>query len=171
MPNKFPSIPTTQSNAQQVPFNSHNPVECPTSFLQFPQPSRMPNKFTSIPTTQSNAQQVSFNSHNPVECPTKLPSIPTTQSNAQQSSLQFPQPSRVPNKAPSIPTSQSNAQQIFSSLFGVDAGIIFFLEFLGPERFEKLREACRIHFHVVAPPKTAMVPSYDQKTKKANEFH
>ena len=32
--------------------------------------------------------------------------------------------------------------------------------------FRKLREVCRIHFHLVAPPKTAVVPSYDQKTKK-----
>ena len=42
----------------------------------------------------------------------------------------------------------------------------FFLEFLRPERFRKLREACRNRFHLVAPPKTFMVTSYDQKTKK-----
>ena len=46
----------------------------------------------------------------------------------------------------------------------------FFLEFLRPERFRKLREACRIHFHLVAPNKFFMVPSYDQKTKKVNEY-
>ena len=41
----------------------------------------------------------------------------------------------------------------------------FFLEILTPERFKKLREACRIHFHLVAPLKTVMVTSYDQKTR------
>ena len=35
-----------------------------------------------------------------------------------------------------------------------------------PELFRKLREACRIHFHLVAPLKTFMVPSYDRKNKK-----
>ena len=29
--------------------------------------------------------------------------------------------------------------------------------------FKKLREVCRKHFHQVAPPKTSMVTSYDQK--------
>ena len=45
----------------------------------------------------------------------------------------------------------------------------FFLEILSPERFKQLREACRIHFHLVAPLKTVMVPSYDRKTKKIND--
>ena len=45
----------------------------------------------------------------------------------------------------------------------------FFLEMLSPERFKQLREACRMHFHLVAPLKTVMVPSYDQKTKKIND--
>ena len=31
--------------------------------------------------------------------------------------------------------------------------------------FKKLREVCRKHFHLVAPPKTSVVTSYDQKTK------
>ena len=30
--------------------------------------------------------------------------------------------------------------------------------------FKKLREVCRKHFHLVAPPKTSVVTSYDQKT-------
>ena len=30
--------------------------------------------------------------------------------------------------------------------------------------FKKLREACRKNFHLVAPPKTSVVTSYDQKT-------
>ena len=38
--------------------------------------------------------------------------------------------------------------------------------FEGPGRFKKLREACRIHFHLVAPLKTVMVTSYDRKNKK-----
>ena len=32
--------------------------------------------------------------------------------------------------------------------------------------FKKLREACRKNFHLVAPPKTSVVTSYDQKTSK-----
>ena len=36
--------------------------------------------------------------------------------------------------------------------------------------FRKLREVCRIHFHLVAPPKTAVVPSYDPKTEKVKEY-
>ena len=39
----------------------------------------------------------------------------------------------------------------------------FSLGFLGPERFKKLREACRKIVHLVAPPKTSVVTSYDQK--------
>ncbi len=35
--------------------------------------------------------------------------------------------------------------------------------------FRKVREAYRKHFHLVAPLKTAVVPSYEQKTKKVNE--
>ena len=41
---------------------------------------------------------------------------------------------------------------------------------LDPERFKKLQEACRIHFHLVASPKTAEVPSYDQKTTTVDEY-
>ena len=33
----------------------------------------------------------------------------------------------------------------------------------GPGGFRKLREACRKNFHLVAPPKTSVVTSYDQK--------
>ena len=40
---------------------------------------------------------------------------------------------------------------------------------LGPERFNKLREAYSKNFHLVAPLKTSVVTSYDQKTKKVNE--
>ena len=40
----------------------------------------------------------------------------------------------------------------------------------GPERFRKVREACRNNFHLVAPHKSSMVPIYDQKTKKVNEY-
>ena len=36
--------------------------------------------------------------------------------------------------------------------------------------FRKLREACRKNFHLVAPLKTGMVTSYDQKKKKVNEY-
>ena len=42
--------------------------------------------------------------------------------------------------------------------------------YVGPERFKKLREACRKNFHLVAPPKTSVVTTYDQKTKKVNEY-
>ena len=45
----------------------------------------------------------------------------------------------------------------------------FVLESLTPERVKQLREACRIHFHLVAPLKTAVVPSYDQKTEQIND--
>ena len=47
---------------------------------------------------------------------------------------------------------------------------MFFLKNLGPEWFKKLREASRKDFHLVAPPNTAVVPSYDQKTEKVNEY-
>ena len=43
---------------------------------------------------------------------------------------------------------------------------MFFLATNGPERFKKLREACRKNFHLVAPLKTSVVTSYDQKTNK-----
>ena len=33
-----------------------------------------------------------------------------------------------------------------------------------PGRFKKIREACRKNFHLVAPPKTFMVTSYDPNT-------
>ena len=36
--------------------------------------------------------------------------------------------------------------------------------------FRKVREVCRIHFHLVAPPETAVVPSYDQKTEEVSEY-
>ena len=36
--------------------------------------------------------------------------------------------------------------------------------------FRKVREVCRIHFQLVAPLKTSMVPSYDQKAQKVNEY-
>ena len=39
----------------------------------------------------------------------------------------------------------------------------FFLATNRPERFKKLREACRKNFHLVVPPKTSVVTSYDQK--------
>ena len=45
----------------------------------------------------------------------------------------------------------------------------FFLATNGPECFEKFREACRKNFHPVAPLKTSVVTSYDQKTKKVND--
>ena len=45
----------------------------------------------------------------------------------------------------------------------------FVLEILTPERFKQLREACRIHFLLVAPLKTVMVTSYDQKNKNVND--
>ena len=45
----------------------------------------------------------------------------------------------------------------------------FFLDMLRPARFRKLREACRIHFHVVAPLKKLVVTSYDQKNKQVND--
>ena len=35
---------------------------------------------------------------------------------------------------------------------------------------QKLREVCRIHFHLVAPPKTSVVTSYDQKPSEVNEY-
>ena len=34
------------------------------------------------------------------------------------------------------------------------------------ERFRKVREACRNNFHLVAPHKSCMVSSYDEKAKK-----
>ena len=34
----------------------------------------------------------------------------------------------------------------------------------------KVREACRKNFHLVAPLITSVVTSYDQKTKKVNEY-
>ena len=38
-----------------------------------------------------------------------------------------------------------------------------------PGGFRKIREACRKNFHLVAPLKTSVVTSYDQKNKKVNE--
>ena len=35
----------------------------------------------------------------------------------------------------------------------------------GHGRFQKLPEACRTHFHLVAPPKTAVMPDYDNNKK------
>ena len=43
---------------------------------------------------------------------------------------------------------------------------MFFLATNRPVRFKKLREACRKNFHLVAPPKTYVVTSYDKKTQK-----
>ena len=48
----------------------------------------------------------------------------------------------------------------FSQKFGLSE------VFLGPGGFKKLRETCTNFFHLVAPPKTSVVTSYDQKTKK-----
>ena len=39
----------------------------------------------------------------------------------------------------------------------------------GPEGFRKVREAERIHFHLISSKSDSMVPSYDQKTKKVND--
>ena len=39
----------------------------------------------------------------------------------------------------------------------------FHNRFDDPGMFKKLREVCRKHFHLVAPPKTSVVTSYDQK--------
>ena len=36
--------------------------------------------------------------------------------------------------------------------------------------FKTLREACRKHFHLVAPPKTSVVTSYDQKTPELHDY-
>ena len=53
----------------------------------------------------------------------------------------------------------------FSEKFGPNN--FGFLEVFGdPGGFRKLREACRKKIHLVAPPKTSVVPSYDQKNKK-----
>ena len=35
--------------------------------------------------------------------------------------------------------------------------------------FRKVREVCRIHFHLVAPLKSSVVTSYDQNTQKVND--
>ena len=40
---------------------------------------------------------------------------------------------------------------------------------LGAERFKKFREAYRKEIHLVAPLKTPVVTSYDQKTQKVND--
>ena len=42
---------------------------------------------------------------------------------------------------------------------------VWFLNFW----FRKVREAYKKKLHLVAPLKTAVVPSYDQKTQKVNE--
>ena len=56
----------------------------------------------------------------------------------------------------------------FSKISGPN--ILYFLGvFEVPGGFKQLREAWRIHFHPVAPLKTALVPSYDQKTQKVND--
>ena len=54
--------------------------------------------------------------------------------------------------------------RIFSYLFEILFHFSrFFLATNGPERFKKLREAGRKNFHLVAPPKTSVVTSYDQE--------
>ena len=42
--------------------------------------------------------------------------------------------------------------------------------YVDPERFRKVREACRKHFRIISCKITSMVTSYDQKTKKVNEY-
>ena len=37
--------------------------------------------------------------------------------------------------------------------------------YVGPERFEKFREACRINFHLLSCHMDSVVPSYDEKAK------
>ena len=41
---------------------------------------------------------------------------------------------------------------------------------LPPRGFKKLREAYRIHFHLVAPDKFFMVPSCDQKNDNVHDY-
>ena len=53
----------------------------------------------------------------------------------------------------------------FSNFFGPE-NLGFLQVFGGPGGFRKLREACRKNFHLVAPKKNGVVPSYDQKPKK-----
>ena len=42
--------------------------------------------------------------------------------------------------------------------------------YLGPERFKKFREACRNNFHLISCNMDSVLTSYDQKTKKVNEY-
>ncbi len=42
--------------------------------------------------------------------------------------------------------------------------------FGGPGGFKKLREASRKKIHLISCKLDLMVPSYDQKTKKVNEY-
>ena len=39
-----------------------------------------------------------------------------------------------------------------------------------PGGFKKLREVCRKNFHLVAPSKTSVVTSYDQKTSELHDY-
>ena len=64
---------------------------------------------------------------------------------------------------------------ILVKLFWVNSKIMtskfcFLRGLISKKWFRKVREVCRIHFHPVAPKKTAVVPSYDQKTEKVNEY-
>ena len=45
-----------------------------------------------------------------------------------------------------------------------------FLEILCPERFRKLREACRNRFHLFSSKTLRRIPSYDQKPSEVNEY-
>ena len=44
-------------------------------------------------------------------------------------------------------------------------------EISSPEPAGNVREVCRKHFHLVAPPKTSVVTSYDQKTTGTTKTH
>ena len=41
--------------------------------------------------------------------------------------------------------------------------------YVGPERFKKVREACRNNFHLISCNMVSVVTSYDQKPKKVND--
>ena len=52
--------------------------------------------------------------------------------------------------------------------------LVVLVVFVGSRRFpggfKKLREVCRKNFHLVAPPKTSVVTSYDQKTSELHDY-
>ena len=58
--------------------------------------------------------------------------------------------------------------QFFKMLFSLKLGFSGFWEV--PGRFKKLREACSKNFHLVAPSKTSVVTSYDQKTSELHDY-